>query len=316
MDITLHIGAHRTATTTLQTALARHRPVLRAAGVEVWGPDRTRAGLFMGLIVNPQKVTPVDDWQAGRTTGLIRAEVRRLADTGIRRIVVSEENMLGSVHRNLQDCALYPLADDRLLRLGPAFAGLPLRIVMGIRSYDTYWASALMFGILQRQHRLPPPDMIARLAAQPRRWREVVADVARVFPQADIRVWHYEDIGDDPLAQIAVLTAGVTLRGDGARTEHCNASPRRDTLRRMLRLSGQTGGTDSLPPGDGAWMPFVAETVARMQDQYCADLDWLEKGADGLARGVRMASYSADEALQAGSPRQGDRDDPRPARLG
>ena len=49
MDILLHVGAHRTGTTSFQRYLADHADPIAAQGTCVWGPRQTRGGLFAGL---------------------------------------------------------------------------------------------------------------------------------------------------------------------------------------------------------------------------------------------------------------------------
>ena len=49
MEIVLHIGAHRTATTSFQAYMRGNAPGLVQGGVAFWGPLRTRNGLFSGL---------------------------------------------------------------------------------------------------------------------------------------------------------------------------------------------------------------------------------------------------------------------------
>ena len=50
MDIILHLGAHRTATTSFQHYLRANAAGLGAAGIGVWGPETTRDGLLAGVI--------------------------------------------------------------------------------------------------------------------------------------------------------------------------------------------------------------------------------------------------------------------------
>jgi len=53
MDVILHIGAHRTATTTFQKYMRSRSAEFAARGVAFWGPLRTRRGLFAGLLPEP-----------------------------------------------------------------------------------------------------------------------------------------------------------------------------------------------------------------------------------------------------------------------
>lgn len=46
MDIILHLGAHRTASTSFQRYMRSVSDALAAGGTGFWGPGRTRKGLF------------------------------------------------------------------------------------------------------------------------------------------------------------------------------------------------------------------------------------------------------------------------------
>ncbi|NIY98686.1 hypothetical protein HC022_21390, partial [Salipiger sp. HF18] len=50
MDIILHLGAHRAASTSFQTYLRGADAQLAGQGIGVWGLWRTRKGLFHGLM--------------------------------------------------------------------------------------------------------------------------------------------------------------------------------------------------------------------------------------------------------------------------
>jgi len=113
VKIILHLGAHRTATTTLQSGLERNATGLADLGLAVWTPRRTRSGLFSGLIHKPEDVTERIERLGHRATGVIRIEIERLARQGMRQLLISEENMLGAARNNLRCERLYPLVDER-----------------------------------------------------------------------------------------------------------------------------------------------------------------------------------------------------------
>jgi len=79
MDVILHIGAHRTATTTFQAWMLQNADALAAGGIAYWGPDRTRAGLFSGLVKRPDLVTPEDGMALSRLRTALAFELDRLA---------------------------------------------------------------------------------------------------------------------------------------------------------------------------------------------------------------------------------------------
>ena len=78
MDIILHLGAHRTGTTTFQALLRRNRERLGQLAIAVLEPERMRGGLANGLIGPPGPMTPEMLRRVKRSTGLIKIELARL----------------------------------------------------------------------------------------------------------------------------------------------------------------------------------------------------------------------------------------------
>jgi len=313
MDIVLHLGAHRCGTTTLQNFLLRNRLALRGAGMEIWTPDRIRSGLFGGLMHSPEEVTAQTNLRAQRSQGIIAIETARLRRDGFSTLLVSEENMIGAIRGNLGQGQIYPRLRERLARMRPAFPAPVRRIGLAVRSYETYWASALAYGIGQDM-RLPTEAELDRLVTQPRRWRHVVADVAAVFCEAEIVVWPFERLVGQPEMQLQLLAGGMqtALPLSGAR-DWVNASPRRDKLRRLLHLRGDEDGARRIAPGDDRLMPFDPAQQRALRAQYQADLVWLRAGADGLARFYDRVDPGAVDAangqITLKITRQIDRDD-------
>lgn len=284
MDINLHIGVHRTASTTLQRFLDRNTAVLHQSGVEAWTPARTRKGLFSGLFERPEDMTDEIERRGNRSCGLISIELERARRLGRISLLISDENMVGSARNNLRQQQLYPLLGGRLQRLRPAFGGKLRRIGLSIRSYDTYWASCLAFGLTQG-FRLPLLADLDRYVTQPRRWRDLIREVAATFPGVEILVWPFERFAGQPDAQLSFLTGGFTpaLPMAGARDWN-NPSPRYEKLQMLLTQREDDAFGQNLINKSGRWMPFDAAQCMAMRAQYGVDLDWLRRGADGLAQ--------------------------------
>ena len=284
MDINLHIGAHRTASTTLQRFLERNIAVLGQSQIEVWTPARTRKGLFSGLFERPEDMTDEIERRGNRSCGLISIELERSRRLGRASLLISDENMIGSTRNNLRQQQLYPHSAERLHRLRPAFDGKLRRIGLSIRSYDTFWASCLAFGLSQG-FRVPLMADLDHYIIQPRRWRDVIRDVAAAFPETEILVWPFERFAGQPDAQLSFLTGGFTpvLPMAGARDWN-NPSPRGHKLQMIMSQRGETDPGRSFIDKTGRWMPFDEPQRMALRAQYSVDLDWLRRGADGLAQ--------------------------------
>lgn len=278
MEIVLHVGAHRTGTTSFQHYLRSNMDRLNAQGISVWGPLRTRRGLFNGLW---QSNDPLDTpKRRQRARGRVRIQAELARRKGVQTLVVSDENMIGSARENLRRNRLYPGLGERMARVDDAFDGRITRIVLSIRALEAYWASAMAFAV-PRGLPLPDEDRLDRIVTQPRSWRAVIGDLACAVPGAQILVAPFEHFAGRSDDLLDYMTAGrIDLPpedGDNWR----NRSPGLGDLRQVLRDRGET--EDLLPPGEGRWQPFGALHGAALRETYADDLHWLRAGAGGAA---------------------------------
>lgn len=282
MDVILHVGAHRTATTSFQRYLERHKPVLRSHKIAHWGPMQTRSGLFSGLLKKPSNVGADTARRAQRSSGAIKMEIANLRRAGFGHLVVSEETMLGSMRQNLAAAALYPDALPRLLRLRAPFVANLTRIVVTIRNYGGYWSSALAYSI-RGGARVPDAPTLDRLVTQPRRWRDVLHDVRIAYPKADIVVCPFESFAGHSDALLRSAVGGHVIGADFARDDKWhNHSPTCDELRQVLQQRGDDPA--AITKYHGRWQPFGDTHRAVFDAQYAQDIAWLRSGGDGIVR--------------------------------
>jgi hypothetical protein len=279
MDVILHVGAHRTATTCFQNYLRENRERLSARGIGVWGPWQTRAGLFRGVLPVPG----AGDAQAqlDRARGRIAIQIEKAAAGGLRHLVVSDENMLGAPRNNLREARFYADAGQRMARFAHAFGAVSPRVALSIRRQDMFWASSLAFGVA-RGHRIPRERDLRHLAEARRGWREVIEDISRAIDgAAPILVMPYEFFGGHCETRLGAMTGQADLPLRHAR-EWMNKSPGLAQLRQVLRARGIDPAR--LPQGEGRWMPFKNDQITALQEAYQDDLFWLTGGADGLVQ--------------------------------
>lgn len=304
MEILLHLGAHRCASTTFQSYLTTHRVRLAGQGLTSWTPKRTRDGMMRGLVRRPTLITVEDERHAIRSLGRMRVEMDRLDRAGQRTLVISEENLMGSVRYNVSDASLYPLLAERLMRFRPAFDGRLLKVGLCIRRYDDFWASGLSY-FFGRGGAAPDVDKLDFLTTQPRRWRSVIRDIAKALPDAEIVVWPFEAMANRPAAQLASFSSeafdlpatGMLWRNRGADLVHLNE---------MAALCGRKPITEGPVEVGTRWMPFDDEQRAVLQAEYQRDLAWFKAGAEGLARyvdGPEGALQNADIKTNSGDGR-------------
>ena len=273
MDVILHIGAHRCASTSFQHYLRRNSDKLAGNGIGFWGPRYTRKGLFRGL--TSEAKTDTRGTANRRGIGRVRLNLSQ-CEQRYRTLMVSDENVLGSMRENLRSGKLYPNAANRMTRFLPAFDGYVRDVVLNIRSPETYWASVLGY-VLMRGGPVPDPDVLDRIARSRRGWREVVKDIADAVPGTRLRILPFEVFAGRPDRQLAAFSPGIPPH------RHARSWVNQTPLLPKLRARAQAEQAACLPEGDGRWQPFSREQISMLREQYADDVMWLIAGADGLA---------------------------------
>jgi len=271
----LHLGVHRCATTSFQAYLDQNTQVLAQFGVAAWTPRRTRKALFAGLVRPPEAACQADRAKDDAARILVERERDALAQQGIRNLVVSEENMIGTPRDNLARGALYPHLPQRLARFVNAFGGKIDDIGLCIRNYEDYWASVLAFSTAHGGD-VPSPSEAAQLARQPRNWTTLVQDITQAVPNARITVWTFEAFAGRPRRQFNMLTGRIDVAHLLDQSPNWKNSSRNcNKLRHILKTKGRAEMAARLPRGGGTWMPFDTGDRAHMQARYDADKRWL-----------------------------------------
>lgn len=280
MDIILHVGAHRTASTSFQHYLRGNRGHLMAEGTALWEPNMLRKGLFDGLFAAPRMMNGRNLQR--RAMGRVRLHAAQAKRAGAKRLLVSEENMIGAPRACLRAATLFPAIGERMARLDAAFEGRITRVVMCIRAQDLWWSSVTVYGV-GRGHALPDAPRIAALAASPRTWRDVITDLSCALPETEITVMPFEQFA----GQADKILEAAT--GHAAPQPHAkswlNRSPDVAMLREKMAENGIPADALSahLVTGEGRWNPFTPAQSAALREAYADDIMWLAAGADGLA---------------------------------
>ena len=276
MKTILHIGAHRTGTTTFQSYLQRNRAILQGQGIACWGPWITRKGLFAGVA----QPTPTARRSAmGRARGRLALRRQKIKwDLGARTLVVSDENIMGTMARNMRQQNLYDDVGERVARFVAAFDGDVQEIVVSIRALDHYWSSVAAYHVA-RGHSVPDRAILSRISRARRTWRDVISDVACAAPLARIQVLPFERFTGQPDAQLAAIM-GRTAPQDTA-LEWRNRRPSIAQLRTVLSERGDHPGQVN-GPGD-RWSPLLRAEASALREAYADDMFWLTAGAGGLA---------------------------------
>jgi hypothetical protein len=221
----------------------------------------------------------------------VQLRCAKSVDLGVKQLIVSDENMMGTMRANLRVGELYGGVGERIARFAEAFQGHLTDIFLNIRSPEYYWAS--VFGLFAEHGRgTPHPGLLRRVAHTPRSWRDVVTDVSCAAGGARVHVLPFERFAGRPDAQLAHLI-GRPAPGHAAQDKRNTTLP----LEQLRRVMSPSEG--SLPEGEGRWMPFDDEQRAMLRETYADDLMWLESGAEGLAV---LAEYPAHNKAEKHLP--------------
>ena len=278
MDIILHLGAHRTGTTSFQTYLRKHRTILGMRGIGFWGPWRTRDGLLQSVF-EPN----LTEDQRKRGVGRLRMALSQSRNSGVKTLVVSDENMLGSMRLCLRSRRMYPNLDQRLPLLTEAFGEIHA-VSLQIRRLDDWWASSIAY-LIQRGVPLPQASVLEEIAQSGSGWRAVIQEISHACPDVQICVTTYDDFADRPnrlLSQICE-SAGMppARRGEFWRNRQLG----RADLREVLAERGED--PEAIPLASGAFMPFSKQQQNAMRETYSDDLFWLQAGAGEKIRFIK-----------------------------
>lgn len=161
MDIILHVGSHRTGSTSFQHYLRGNRADLMAEGTALWEPSMLRDGVFDGLFAAPRMRNGRNLQR--RAMGRVRLHAAQVKRAGAKRLLVSEENMIGAPRACLRAATLFPAIGERLARLDAAFEGgspalscaFARRICGGPRSQPTAWGAVMRCRMRFALRRLP-----------------------------------------------------------------------------------------------------------------------------------------------------------------
>jgi hypothetical protein len=311
MDIILHVGAHRTGSTSFQHYLRGNRADLMQDGTALWEPQMLRRGLMEGLFAKPRMLNGRNLQR--RAMGRVRMHAAQAQRAGAARLLVSEENMIGAPRACLRAATLYPAMGERMARLDAAFEGRITRVVMTIRSLDLWWSSVVAYGV-GRGHAVPEPARIEAFANAPRTWRDVITDMSCALPSAEIKIMPFEQFAGQADKMLAQMTERVAPRAHAS--AWLNRSPDARMLREKLIENGipDADWPENLAQQDGRWNPFTPAQAATLREAYADDMMWLTAGADGLATLTQDTSRTrAGQSLPAGSSIKGqlhDQEDP------
>lgn len=187
MPLTLHLGAHKTATTHLQESLRMALSSLHNAGVHYMGPKDLREGrvpLIQGLS------------GPARSPALYRCRRHfHLAAGFYPETILSDENILGGTRRHRlfsSDGRIYPEAEGRLGVLSWVLDHQPIIAALSVRDPAQYNISAFALQLWQGTE-LELPAFLAGRDPAAISWTDLARRILSVRGISRLIVWRYED---------------------------------------------------------------------------------------------------------------------------
>lgn len=195
LPVHLHVGAHKTGTTSIQDALAANREALAGRGVLYLPREEGRPHFHKALRGRHRS--------ARRTIAAMRKGRAHAA-----RLVLSEENLAGRLADMTERGTLYPCVGRRIARLHrEVLHGAPIRVFFCIRSFDTFLPA--VWSELIRQDRFRSFDeFLAAVDMERLSWAPVIRALADAVGEKNLVVWDFDRFVAAP-ARFAGLIAGV-----------------------------------------------------------------------------------------------------------
>lgn len=188
MSLTIHVGAHKTASTHLQQTLRGLIPRMLSAGihysdVQHWRGGVTRLAASLG-----------DGPQLARLRGRLRWRLDATAATWPE-VLISEENILGSLRRDgLMGAGnvIYPDARRRMARLCGMLRHRPATVCLAVREPCDFLTSAFSMQVTGG-HELMLADYLGDFEPAGLSWTDLARRLLAVRGVARLVVWRYED---------------------------------------------------------------------------------------------------------------------------
>ncbi len=290
MRIRLHVGAHRTGTTTLQRILRENGPFLRKHRVQAltcWGfGDRSEIGL--------RAVTRMVE-SASKKRGFIDSLKLRRAKKELSRqienektdvLVLSDENMLGLPFSFHDGFSVYPICKRTLSSYAEILPEPPERVHIAVRDYGSFLVSSYAMSAIYGK-RTPEFSAIKdALLSLEKRWPDVLLDIEQAFPNAQVTYSIYEESSIDSVLH-ALLQPETEISELTRSDVKLNRSPTLQAIAVGLKANTKTQkDADRIVAAHASGEPFdpLSEPEKlRLREIYFSDLHELERNAQKVA---------------------------------
>ncbi len=191
MEVYLHLGAHKTATTFIQQTMQSNAETLAKSGIFAPRLEDIRAAITPGMAGKP--MLGFEEY-----ISLIVPENTLSHEALPERLILSDENMVGYPAEIFAKGVFYLDAKQRLKVLKSWLPAPPTKIVFAVRPYTTFFSSAYAqwLGPFAKKYgpekRFIPREVIhKKISGLKRGWPAIIRDVQKIFPDSQIIVKEY-----------------------------------------------------------------------------------------------------------------------------
>lgn len=181
MTIKLYIGAHKTATTHIQTLLEHNQDILKANHIQLSTPPQLRKSWLPSFL----------NYCHHNNNAHIEKLKKEAPSDGI--WILSEENFVGNSYELSQTSILYPNISLRLKCFVELFPKAKIELYFSIRSYETFYRSTYLEVVRNRGY-LPFDAYYKEALFQSKSWGNVIEMFTQVIPEENITLWCYEEV--------------------------------------------------------------------------------------------------------------------------
>ncbi len=297
--IVLHGGFHKTATSHIQSMLARNSKMLERESISYVHHRDTRKRLTVPVQCNVYNALGMDwdpktsDEELREMTGAFLAE---LCAERPKRLILSDENMAGHCGHCVKRGVLYRWRRRLLETFAGQFDGSVNEVHLGLRNYADFFASAYVEYLrsVTGQWFVDERMMRRQVLENMPSWHNILKSVITLFPGAKVYVWRYEDFRQMDLRILANLCGpGVDtakMQEPKDRNKRPTASGR--AVAELLQLIHKDGADSALEkrvalqeqyprgPDYGGYDPWTKAERAHLTRMYDRDIAEIRANPD------------------------------------
>lgn len=199
--VVLHGGFHKTATSHIQSKLARNAGHLAKRGVRYIHHRDLRKNFTVPLQANAYDQIGLD-WSPKISDNELREITARffagLDDGTGQRLILSDENMAGHCGHCVKRGVLYRWRKKLILNFSGHIPFEVREVHLGLRNYADFFSAAYVEFLrsVRQQWFIDEDQMKRQVLENMPNWHGVLKTVRTAFPKARIVIWRYEDFGN------------------------------------------------------------------------------------------------------------------------